>query len=146
MPAPPCPQAGGRLDLRTGPRSSACVPVMYRLAGTACTEFEASYPFHSNPEAVERFGGLQWHGKFRMQAHGDTARAVAEWLEADDRVEYVNWAGLPSHHHFERAKRYLPTTHAQLTEQQLVDPGVQAGLVRISVDIEDVEDIIADLD
>ena len=38
------------------------------------------------------------------------------------------------------------TTHAQLSEQQLVDAGVLPGLVRISVGIEDVEDIIDDLD
>lgn len=129
---------------------------------------------------------------YRMQAHVDNARAVAEWLDADDRIEFVNWAGLPGHPHHERAAKYLPkgpgsvfsfgvkggraagqtfiesvnlashlanigdaktlvihpgsTTHAQLTEQQLVDAGVQPGLVRISVGIEDVEDIIDDLD
>ncbi|GAA2752309.1 O-acetylhomoserine aminocarboxypropyltransferase/cysteine synthase family protein [Amnibacterium kyonggiense] len=129
---------------------------------------------------------------FRMQAHVDNARIVAEWLEADDRVEYVNWPGLPGHHHFDRAQKYLPkgpgsvfgfgitggrdagrtfiesvdlashlanigdaktlvihpasTTHAQLSEQQLVDAGVQPGLIRISVGIEDPEDILADLD
>ncbi len=38
------------------------------------------------------------------------------------------------------------TTHAQLTEQQLVDAGVGAGLVRLSVGIEDPDDIIYDLD
>ena len=129
---------------------------------------------------------------FRMQAHVDNARLVAEWLEADDRVEYVNWPGLPGHHHFDRAQKYLPkgpgsvfgfgirggrdagrtfiesvdlashlanigdaktlvihpasTTHAQLTEQQLLDAGVRPGLIRLSVGIEDPEDIIADLD
>jgi O-acetylhomoserine (thiol)-lyase len=129
---------------------------------------------------------------FRMDAHIANARTVAEWLQADDRVEFVTWAGLPDHPHFERAKKYLPkgpgsvfgfgvkggrdagrtfiesvdlashlanigdaktlvihpasTTHAQLTDQQLEDAGVRAGLVRISVGIEDVEDIIADLD
>lgn len=129
---------------------------------------------------------------FRMQAHVDNARAVAEWLAADTRIEFVNWAGLPSHPHHERAARYLPkgpgsvfsfgvaggraagqrfiesvnlashlanigdaktlvihpasTTHAQLSEQQLLDAGVLPGLVRISVGIEDPEDIIADLD
>lgn len=129
---------------------------------------------------------------FRMQAHVDNARAVAEWLEQDDRIEFVNWAGLPSHPHHERAQTYFPkgpgsvfsfgvaggravgqrfienvtlashlanigdaktlvihpgsTTHAQLTEQQLADAGVQPGLVRISVGIEDPEDIIFDLD
>ena len=129
---------------------------------------------------------------YRMQAHVDNARIVAEWLAADDRVEAVNWAGLPSHRHHERAAKYLPlgpssvfgfvvkggraigqgiienvelashvanigdaktliihpasTTHAQLTEQQLVDGGVHPGLVRLSVGIEDVDDIIYDLD
>ncbi|QEO09473.1 O-acetylhomoserine aminocarboxypropyltransferase/cysteine synthase family protein [Protaetiibacter larvae] len=134
---------------------------------------------------------------FRVQAHVDNARIVAEWLAADDRVEFVNWAGLPTHPHFERAQRLFPkgpgavfsfgvkgsatassravgqrfiesvdlashvanigdaktlvihpasTTHAQLTEQQLLDAGVVPGLVRISVGIEDPEDILYDLD
>ena len=38
------------------------------------------------------------------------------------------------------------TTHAQLSEQQLLDAGVGPGLVRISVGLEDVDDIIHDLD
>ncbi|WP_243233002.1 O-acetylhomoserine aminocarboxypropyltransferase/cysteine synthase family protein [Microbacterium sp. CIAB417] len=129
---------------------------------------------------------------YRMKAHVDNARAVAEWLDADPRVEYVTWAGLPGHIHHDRAQKYLPegpgavfsfgvkggraagrtfiesvdlashlanigdaktlvihpasTTHAQLTEQQLIDGGVLPGLVRISVGIEDVDDIIYDLD
>ncbi len=129
---------------------------------------------------------------YRIQAHVDNARAVAEWLEQDDRVSQVWWAGLPNHPHHDRAQKYLPkgpgsvfsfevkggravgqkliesvnlashlanigdaktlvihpasTTHAQLTEQQLVDAGVLPGVVRISVGIEDVEDIIDDLD
>jgi O-acetylhomoserine (thiol)-lyase len=132
-----------------------------------------------------------------MQAHVDNARIVAEWLDADPRVEQVFWAGLPAHPHHDRAQKYLPkgpgsvfsfvvranqerggrevgqkfieslqlashlanigdaktlvihpasTTHAQLTEQQLVDAGVLPGLVRISVGIEDPEDIVDDLD
>ena len=129
---------------------------------------------------------------YRIQAHVDNARAVAEWLDADPRIERVYWAGLPDHPHHDRALKYLPkgpgsvfsfevkggravgqqliesvnlashlanigdaktliihpasTTHAQLTEQQLVDAGVLPGVVRISVGIEDVEDIIDDLD
>jgi O-acetylhomoserine (thiol)-lyase len=38
------------------------------------------------------------------------------------------------------------TTHAQLTEQQLIEAGVLPGVVRISVGIEDPEDIVYDLD
>jgi len=129
---------------------------------------------------------------FRMQAHVDNARIVADWLDADPRVEFVNWAGLSAHPHHERAEKYLPkgagsvfsfgvrggrdvgraliesvnlashlanigdaktlvihpasTTHAQLSEQQLADGGVAPGLVRISVGIEDPEDIVDDLD
>jgi O-acetylhomoserine (thiol)-lyase len=129
---------------------------------------------------------------FRIQAHVDNARIVAEWLRADPRIEYVNWAGLEEHPHHERALKYLPkgpgsvfsfgvkggrevgqkfiesvelashlanigdaktlvihpasTTHAQLNEQQLIDAGVGAGLVRLSVGIEDPDDIIYDLD
>lgn len=129
---------------------------------------------------------------YRIQAHVDNARKVAEWLEADDRIEAVYWPGLENHPHYERGLKYLPkgpgsvfsfvvkggravgqkfiesvdlashlanigdaktlvihpasTTHAQLTEQQLVDAGVLPGVVRISVGIEDVDDIIYDLD
>ncbi|WP_317232508.1 O-acetylhomoserine aminocarboxypropyltransferase/cysteine synthase family protein [Clavibacter capsici] len=129
---------------------------------------------------------------YRMQAHIDNARAVAEWLDQDPRITAVNWAGLPAHPHHERARKYLPTgpgsvftfevaggravgqrfiesvelashlanigdaktlvihpastTHAQLSESQLVDAGVLPGIVRISVGIEDVADIIHDLD
>ena len=40
----------------------------------------------------------------------------------------------------------LNLAHAQLTEQQLIDAGVLPGVVRISVGIEDPEDIVDDLD
>jgi len=128
---------------------------------------------------------------YRIQAHVDNARTVAEWLEQDPRVERVFWAGLPNHPHHDRAQKYLPqgpgsvfsfevkggravgqqliesvnlashlanigdaktliihpasTTHAQLTEQQLLDAGVGPGVIRLSVGIEDAEDLIADL-
>lgn len=129
---------------------------------------------------------------FRIQAHVDNARIVADWLVADDRIAAVNWAGLADHPHHDRANKYLPkgpgsvfsfevkggrqvgqkliesvdlashlanigdaktliihpasTTHAQLTDQQLVDAGVLPGIVRLSVGIEDPDDIIYDLD
>lgn len=38
------------------------------------------------------------------------------------------------------------TTHRQMTDEQLFEAGVQPELIRISVGIEDVEDIIADID
>jgi O-acetylhomoserine (thiol)-lyase len=129
---------------------------------------------------------------YRIQAHVDNAKTVAQWLAADPRIAAVNWAGLPEHPHHDRAQKYLPkgagsvfsfevkggravgqkliesvdlashvanigdaktliihpasTTHAQLNEQQLIDAGVLPGIVRLSVGIEDVDDIIYDLD
>ena len=38
------------------------------------------------------------------------------------------------------------TTHRQMTDEQLYDCGVSPDLIRFSVGIEDVEDIIADID
>ena len=38
------------------------------------------------------------------------------------------------------------TTHRQLTEQQLIDAGVSPDLIRFSVGIENIEDIIADIE
>lgn len=37
------------------------------------------------------------------------------------------------------------TTHRQMTEEQLKEAGVPAGLIRISCGLEDKEDLIADL-
>ena len=128
----------------------------------------------------------------RMDAHVRNARQVAEWLAADPRVAWVNYAGLPDHPHHERSKRYLPlgpgavfsfgvrggraagqrfvesvelcshlanigdvrtlvihpasTTHQQLSDEQLTAGGVTPDLVRLSVGLEDVEDILWDLD
>jgi O-acetylhomoserine (thiol)-lyase len=127
-----------------------------------------------------------------MSAHVANATRVAQWLADDPRVEYVRWAGLPSHPHHQRAATYLPdgpgsvfafgvrggrdagarfinsvrlashlanigdvrtlvihpasTTHRQLTDAQLRAAGVEPELVRISVGIEDVDDILWDLD
>jgi O-acetylhomoserine (thiol)-lyase len=133
----------------------------------------------------------------RMAAHVANARLVAEFLAADRRVAYVNWAGLPSHPHHSRAAKYLPagpgavfafglksaggrsardmgrafiehltlashlanvgdaktlaihpasTTHQQLNAAQLEAAGVAEDLVRLSVGLEDVDDILWDID
>ena len=38
------------------------------------------------------------------------------------------------------------TTHSQLTEEEQASTGVTPGLVRLSVGVEDIRDIIADID
>ena len=37
-------------------------------------------------------------------------------------------------------------THRQLSDSQLIDAGISPGLVRLSVGIEDVSDILADIE
>lgn len=128
----------------------------------------------------------------RMERHSKNALAVAEWLQSDPRVSWVNYPGLTTHPDHGRAARYFPegagailtfgvkggyeparsliervklfsllanvgdtksliihpasTTHSQLTVAEQAEAGVTPDLIRLSVGIEDVEDLIADLD
>jgi O-acetylhomoserine (thiol)-lyase len=128
----------------------------------------------------------------RMQRHCDNALAVATWLAGNDKIAWVNYAGLPGNTFNALAKRYVPkgagavftfglkggydagialvsnvklfshlanigdtrsliihpasTTHRQLTDEQRVKAGAGPEVVRLSVGLETVEDIIADLD
>jgi O-acetylhomoserine (thiol)-lyase len=128
----------------------------------------------------------------RMTEHVANAKVIAERLEADPRIAWVSYAGLPGHRHYERAQQYTPlgpgavfsfgikggyaaaegfinnvqllshlanigdartliihpasTTHQQLSPTQLIAAGVPEDLVRISVGLEDVEDIWWDID
>jgi O-acetylhomoserine (thiol)-lyase len=127
-----------------------------------------------------------------MREHVLNAQRVAEWLDADERVAWVRYSGLPAHPDHARAQRYLPegpgavfsfgvaggreagrrfvesvelcshlanigdartlvihpasTTHGQLGVEQLESGGVSPDLIRISVGLEDVEDVLWDLD
>ncbi len=128
----------------------------------------------------------------RMERHVANAQKVAAWLEADPRVDYVTYAGLPSSPYHDRVARICPkgagalftfavkggydacvklvdslalfshvanlgdtrsliihsasTTHRQLSDEQRVAAGAAPNVVRLSIGIEDVADIIADLD
>ncbi|MCX7300878.1 MAG: O-acetylhomoserine aminocarboxypropyltransferase/cysteine synthase [Rhodobacterales bacterium] len=128
----------------------------------------------------------------RMERHVQNATRIANWLEADPRVEYVTWAGLKSSPYHDRAARIVPkgagaiftfaikggyeagvkfvnsvelfshvanlgdtrslvihsasTTHRQLTPEQRAAAGAGDNVVRLSIGIEDVNDLIADLD
>lgn len=127
----------------------------------------------------------------RIKKHSENALALAEWLEKQDEVVWVNYPGLKSNKYYDLAKEYLPegqsgvitfglkggfdaakkvvdqtklfsllanigdtksliihpasTTHQQLTDQEQIETGVSKDLVRLSVGIEDIEDLIADL-
>jgi len=127
----------------------------------------------------------------RVQRHSDNALAVAKYLEAHPKVEWVAYPGLESHPTHENAKKHLTngfggvvvfgvkgglesgkklidsvelfshlanvgdaksliihpasTTHSQLSEEELVKAGIGDDFVRLSIGIENIDDIIADL-
>ena len=128
----------------------------------------------------------------RMPRHCENAQKVAEWLERNPKVGWVNFAGLPSNKYHALAQKYLPNgtcgviafglkgtkeeairfmdnldfisivthvadartcvlhpashTHRQLSDEQLREAGIAPDLVRLSVGIENIDDIIADLE
>ena len=128
----------------------------------------------------------------RMERHCSNAMAVAEYLEGQEQVSWVGYAGLKSHEDYELAQKYMggtpsgiltfglkggleagakfidalelivrlvnigdakslathpaTTTHRQLNETELAAAGVTQDMVRLSVGIEAIGDIIADID
>ena len=44
----------------------------------------------------------------RMERHCFNAQKVAEYLEANDQISWVNYPGLPSNKYYELAKKYMP--------------------------------------
>ena len=128
----------------------------------------------------------------RMKRHSENGQKVAEWLEADPRVAWVNYPGLKSNRYYALAQKYLPNgscgvvsfgvkggrpaaekfmanlkiaaiethvadarscvlhpanaTHRQLSDEELAACGVGPDMIRLSLGIEDCEDLIADLD
>ncbi|WP_121865991.1 O-acetylhomoserine aminocarboxypropyltransferase/cysteine synthase family protein [Glutamicibacter nicotianae] len=159
-----------------------------KLRSEQLRDFGPSLPAQS---AFQLLQGLETLPQ-RMDNHLSNAKQVAAWLESDERVTYVNYAGLDSHPQHEQAKKLLPlgvgsvfsfgvkggreagakfiealqlashlanigdartlvlhpasTTHQQLSAEQLVSAGVPEDLIRLSVGLEDVEDILWDLD
>ncbi len=127
----------------------------------------------------------------RMPRHCENAQRVAEFLQADPRVAWVHYSGLPGDESYELAQKYLPNgscgviafglkgtrqtavqfmdslrliaivthvadartcvlhpashTHRQMSDEQLREAGVAPDLIRLSVGIEDVDDILADI-
>lgn len=128
----------------------------------------------------------------RIKKHSENALALAEWLEKQHEVVWVNYPGLKSNKYYDLAQEYLPegqsgiitfglkggfdaakkvvdetklfsllanigdtksliihpasTTHQQLSEEDQLSTGVSKDLIRLSVGIEDIEDLIADLE
>ncbi|MBE6322575.1 MAG: O-acetylhomoserine aminocarboxypropyltransferase/cysteine synthase [Bacteroidales bacterium] len=129
----------------------------------------------------------------RVPRHCENALTVAQYLEENPEVAWVNYSGLKSSPYYELAQKQFTDgrscgvvtfgikggrersikfmdslkltcivthvadartcvlhpashTHRQLTDEQLIEAGVRPDLIRYSVGIEDVEDIINDLE
>lgn len=127
----------------------------------------------------------------RVQKHSENGLALAQWLEKQEVVAWVNYPGLKSSKYYDLAQQYLPkgqnglltfglkggfedakkvadetklfsllanigdtksliihpasTTHQQLSDAEQVATGVTKDLIRLSVGLEDIEDLKADL-
>src|SRR6266550_783120 len=128
----------------------------------------------------------------RIERHVENGRCVAEFLDRNRRVEWVNYTGLPDNPYHELAQKYLQgratslmtfgvkggfeagkrfydarklvkrlvnigdakslachpasTTHRQMSPEEQLKAGVKPEMIRISVGIEHVANIIGDLD
>lgn len=127
----------------------------------------------------------------RMERHCSNALKVAEYLEKNDQVSWVNYPALPSNKYYPLVQKYMPggtcgvvsfgvkggrekaekfmnslklaaivthvadartcvlhpasSTHRQLSDSELIECGVSPDLIRFSVGIENVDDIIEDI-
>lgn len=127
----------------------------------------------------------------RMERHCSNAQKMAEFLEAHDKVAWVNYPGLPSNKYYEIAQKYLPkgscgvisfgvkggraaaeefmahmtlgniethvadshtcclhpasSTHRQLSDEQLAAAGVPGDMIRLSIGLENIDDLIEDV-
>jgi len=77
----------------------------------------------------------------RMARHAENAMHLAQFLESHPKVLKVNYPGLASH-----AQHPASMTHAVMPREMREKLGISDGLVRVSVGIEDGEDIVADLE
>jgi O-succinylhomoserine sulfhydrylase len=127
----------------------------------------------------------------RMDRHCENALKLAQNLESNPEIESVKYPFLPSHPHFELAKKQMKagggivsfnvkggvergrkfldslkmilfsanlgdsrsiathpasTTHSKLTDAERAQVGIYPGLIRISVGLEHIDDIIADVE
>ncbi len=140
--------------------------------------------------AFQILQGLETLG-LRMERHCENAEKLADYLSRHEKIEWVNYAGLPDSPYYplcqsvtggkasgilsfgirggiEACTKFIDslemilrlvnigdakslachpasTTHRQLNEEELESAGVSADLVRISVGIEHIDDIIADV-
>ncbi len=130
--------------------------------------------------------------EIRIKKHSENALKLAQWLQKQEAVSWVNYPGLADSQYYSLAQKYLPdgqsgivtfglkggfeaaknvadetryfsllanigdtksliihpssTTHQQLTEAEQKETGVTSDLIRLSVGLEDLEDLKSDLE
>lgn len=62
----------------------------------------------------------------RVERHSQNALKVAQYLEGHEHVEWVSYAGLPSHESYELAQKYLPKGQGAILTFG-IKGGVEAG-------------------
>ncbi len=106
-----------------------------------------------------------------MERHCSNALAIAIWPQGHHKVAWVNYPGLEGKRYVGLAKKYPPkgagailtfgilppgqyrgreesghhpasTTHRQLSEEQQIAAGVRRDLIRLSVGLESLDDIV----
>jgi O-acetylhomoserine (thiol)-lyase len=111
----------------------------------------------------------------RIERHCANAEKIAAYLEQSAKIESVNYPALASSQYHALSKKYLPlgcsgvisfsirggrenavirtcvlhpasATHRQLSDEQLAAAGINPGMIRLSVGLENVDDIIEDIE
>ncbi|MBE5963079.1 MAG: bifunctional O-acetylhomoserine aminocarboxypropyltransferase/cysteine synthase [Lachnospiraceae bacterium] len=194
----------GKFDWNNGKFAALCTPDE-SYHGVVYTEHfkEAAYIAKARVQLMRDLGAIPSANTafllnlgletlhLRVPRHCENAMAVARYLEANEKITWVNYPGLPSSKYHALAQKYMPngtcgvvsfgvkggreaamkfmdslklaaivvhvadartsvlhpasTTHRQLTDEQLVKAGVGPDLIRMSIGIEDIEDILSDI-
>ena len=111
---------------------------------------------HPQVEAIQWAGvsGSRWHDRARELTGGRGFSSVPAFVIAGGKEAGQRFVeGLSLHSHVANigdvrslAIHPASTTHSQLTEVEQTSTGVAPGLVRLSVGLESIDDILADLD
>ena len=97
----------------------------------------ASHPQHAIAERIlARGGGML---AFELEGGRDAGRAFIDAVRLPERTASLGSV-------FTIVAHPPSTTHRQLDEQALAAAGISAGLLRCSVGLEDLDDLVADFD
>jgi O-acetylhomoserine (thiol)-lyase len=100
---------------------------------------DPSSPWHERAKRLTRGRGFGSVPAFTIQGGKEAGQRFVEALELHSHVANIGDVRSLAIHP-------ATTTHSQLSDEEQVSTGVHPGLVRLSVGLESIEDILADLD